>query len=61
MNQLTCPLDGKPCEADCLDRYHDQPEGGCFLTTTQELGAQIIDFGDGNVGMVYRPEGGTTP
>jgi len=28
MQQLICPLDGKPCEADCPDRYKDQPEGG---------------------------------
>ena len=58
MKQLTCPLDGKPCEADCPDRYHDQPEGGCALTTAQELGAQIIDFGGGNVGMMFLPGGG---
>ena len=31
--QLLCPLDGKPCERDCPDRYRDRPEGGCFLTT----------------------------
>lgn len=55
MNQLTCPLDGKPCETDCPDRYKDQPEGGCVLTTAQELGAQIIDFGGGDVGMLFRP------
>lgn len=61
MNQLTCPLDGKPCEADCPDRYVDQPEGGCFLTTAQELGAQIIYLGGDHVGMVFRPEGGSTP
>lgn len=49
MNQLTCPLDGKPCKADCPDRYHDQPEGGCILTTAQELGAQIIYLDGGDV------------
>lgn len=59
MKQLTCPLDGKPCERDCLDRYHDQPEGGCYLTTAQELGARIIDFGGGSVGMMFLPGGGT--
>lgn len=55
MKQLTCPLDGKPCKTDCPDRYHDQPEGGCHLTTAQELGAQIIDFGSGDVGMLFLP------
>lgn len=47
MEQLICPLDGKPCEKDCPDRYGDRPEGGCLLTTAQELGAKIFNFGDG--------------
>ena len=55
MDQLICPLDGKPCEANCPDRYHDQPEGGCILTTAQELGFQIMDLGDGWGGMLYVP------
>lgn len=58
MKQLTCPIDGKPCTADCLDRYHDRPEGGCMLTTAQEQGAQIIDLGGSNVGMMFLPGGG---
>ncbi len=45
MEQLICPLDGKPCEKDCPDRYIDHPSGGCFLTTAQEMGAKIIDLG----------------
>ena len=57
MKQLICPLDGLPCEQDCLDRYVDQPEGGCTLTTAQELGARIIDLGGGSVGMVFTPDG----
>lgn len=57
MKQLTCPLDGKPCEADCPDCYKDQPEGGCVLTTAQEQGAQIIDFGGGDVWMMFLPGG----
>ncbi len=28
------------------------------LTTAQKLGAQIIDFGSGNVGMMFLPGGG---
>lgn len=60
MKQLICPLDGKPCEADCPDRYQDRPEGGCMLTTAQELGAKILDFGGGNVGMMFLPGGSTS-
>ena len=53
MEQLICPLDGSPCEKDCLDRYIDRP--GCVLTTAQELGAKIIDLGGGDVGMMFTP------
>lgn len=55
MEQLICPLDEVPCERDCPDRYIDQPEGGCILTTAQELGAQIISLGDGLAGILYVP------
>ena len=55
MKNLVCPLDGKPCEEDCPDRYIDQP--GCVLTTAQELGANIIDLGGGDVGMMFTPGG----
>ena len=37
MKQLLCPVDGKPCERDCPDRYRDRPAGGCFLTTFLEF------------------------
>lgn len=37
-----CPLDHQPCEADCPIRYRDTPEGGCYLTTAQELGAEVL-------------------
>lgn len=57
VKRLICPLDKKPCERDCPDRYTDQPEGGCYLTTAQELGAKILDFGGGNVGMMFLPGG----
>lgn len=30
MRQVICPLDGKPCEQDCPDRYIDQPEAAAF-------------------------------
>lgn len=58
MEQLICPLDGKLCERDCPDRYRDKPDGGCLLTTAQELGAKIFDFGGGDVGMMFLPGGG---
>ena len=61
IEQLICPLDGEPCEADCLDRYHDRPEGGCMLTTASEQGAQIIDLDGSNVGIMFLPNSGKEP
>ncbi len=55
MKQLICPLDNLPCELDCPDRYKDQPEGGCFLTTAQELGAAILPMGGDKVGLLFMP------
>lgn len=40
MSQIRCPLDGRPCEKDCPDRY--QPDGGCALTTLLELGGSVL-------------------
>ena len=56
MQQIICPLDNQPCEQDCPDRYQDQPEGGCFLTTAQELGATVLALGGNNVGLLLSPE-----
>lgn len=56
MKDIICPLDGKPCEKDCPDRYIDHPGGGCFLTTAQELGTKIIDLGGGDVGVLLTPK-----
>lgn len=42
MKQLTCPIDGKPCERDCPDRYADSSEVGCILTTAQKMGANLL-------------------
>lgn len=56
MEQLICPLDGNPCEQDCPDRYIDHPGGGCILTTAQELGASLVNFGSGSVGMIFTPD-----
>ena len=55
MKQIICPLDKRPCDKNCPDRYTDQPEGGCYLTTAQELGSHICDFGNGTVGMLFAP------
>lgn len=55
MNHIICPLDNLPCERDCPDRYKDEPGGGCMLTTAAELGATILDFGNGSVGMLFTP------
>lgn len=55
MEQLICPIDGQPCEPDCPDRYHDQPEGGCILTTAQELGASITYLGGGYSSIRFDP------
>lgn len=55
MKQLICPIGKKPCDRDCPDRYPDQPEGGCRLTTAQELGAKIVILGNGTVGMLFTP------
>lgn len=56
MEQLRCPLDGQPCEQDCPDRYKDQPEGGCLLTTARELGAKIIRLDGNKVRLLFSPE-----
>ena len=55
MKQIICPIDGKPCEKSCPDRYTDRKEGGCALTTVQELGATIINFGGATYGSLFRP------
>ena len=55
MKQIICPIDGKPCEKNCPDRYTDRAEGGCILSTAQELGAQIVCLGGCDFGMVFRP------
>ena len=57
MKQLICPLDNRPCERDCPDRYPGRPEGGCFLTTAQEQGAKILNLGGGDAGMLFMPGG----
>ena len=37
MEPIICPIDGKPCEETCPDRYKDRAEGGCFMTTFIEV------------------------
>lgn len=46
MEQLICPLDGKPCERDCPDRYPERPEGGCLITTAMGLGSTVLVLSD---------------
>lgn len=55
---VICPLDGKPCEKGCPDRYEDQPEGGCTLTTAVELGGQALRLNDGSTAILFTPKGG---
>lgn len=45
MEQIRCPIDGQPCAQDCPDRYTDCEEGGCVLTTAQELGVTVFIIG----------------
>ena len=37
MKQRICPLDGKPCEKSCPDRYKDDPRGGCILVAMHDM------------------------
>ena len=46
MNDRICPLDGKPCEKDCPDRFYDTPDGGCLLTMVQDRGGNIMTIED---------------
>lgn len=36
MNDRICPLDGKPCEKSCPDRYPNDPRGGCILVAMHD-------------------------
>ena len=36
MKQRICPLDGKPCERSCPDRYPNDPRGGCILVAMHD-------------------------
>ena len=53
---MTCPLNGKPCKADCPDRYQDRP--GCVLTTAASMGARVVSLGKGDAAIVFTPKGG---
>ena len=39
---VTCPVDGKPCDPECPDRFHDTPDGGCFLTVAMEHADAVL-------------------
>lgn len=62
MKETICPIDGRPCDPACPERYHDQ-QGGCWLTTAQEMGAQLLPLGGDTVAVVYLPDqkGGEAP
>lgn len=53
---IICPLDNRPCEHNCPDRYTDRPEGGCLLTTALEQGCSLIAIHDDNVVIMKQPE-----
>lgn len=46
-----CPLDGRPCEKDCPDRFTDTPDGGCMLTLSLDLGINVMC--EDNYGNIY--------
>lgn len=37
-----CPLDGRPCDPDCPDRYQDDPAGGCLTATLMEYADAVF-------------------
>ena len=37
MNDRICPLDGKPCEKSCPDRYPNDPRSGYIAAITRLL------------------------
>ena len=53
---ITCPIDSRPCERDCPDRYTDRPEGGCLLTTALELGCSLVTLGGQDVAILFPPK-----
>ena len=45
MSAVLCPLDGKPCEENCPDRYRDKPGGGFWsYEDVKRIGAQLLGF-----------------
>lgn len=46
MNDRICPIDGKPCEKDCPDRFTDTPDGGCLLTLFQDMELPVLYLDD---------------
>ena len=42
MNEVICPVDGRPCDPECPDRFTDRPEGGCILTMAAEMGCKVF-------------------
>lgn len=55
MKDRICPIDSRPCEKDCPDRFKDTPDGGCLLTLFEDMGAQIVHLGGQEYGAVFMP------
>lgn len=46
---------GSPVKRAAPTATQTARKGGCALTTVQELGATIINFGGGTYGSLFRP------
>ena len=42
MREVICPVDGRPCDPECPDRFTDRPEGGCILTMAADMGCKVF-------------------
>lgn len=42
MHIVTCPIDGKPCDPECPDRFIDRAEGGCLMTMLIEHSDSVL-------------------
>ena len=53
MQQIICPIDKKPCDPACPDRFTDRPEGGCLMTEAQAHGALVLPQPNGTALIVF--------
>ncbi len=54
MKQRICPLDGKPCEKSCPDRYPNDPRGGCILVAIKWLQKRTLVVDPRRTPNIYR-------